>query len=344
MGPWNRLLQGPSPSWIDPAPYFSVPLPRSTEVAHDINEKPRHVSLNCPTDHFTMFTRDFTSDFCLQATFSTLSKILWDWLHFQEVCSEIISMANESMRKARQTMPPNSVISFDGSWEHRRKAMRYPFSVICNKTGQVITSIVVSNKVARNEPTFCTTPSLMESQGLKALLPRLMTLKNVIGYVHHNDAKSRKLITEAGWDVVEFLDVGHCVKSFERKINNFNRKNDKILSEIEDCLKEWLKVLIRHRETIEEKEDLCLNARNHFCGDHSRCLPHGRRGKWSEAENAKSRDLLEKVLRSTLFIIQACNSDYTTQRNESLHRLKLKYASKDVKWGFTWDASLASRG
>ena len=33
-----------------------------------------------------------------------------------QVCSEIISMGNESMRKARESMPPNSVISFDGSW------------------------------------------------------------------------------------------------------------------------------------------------------------------------------------------------------------------------------------
>ena len=257
-----------------------------------------------------------------------------------QVCSEIISMGNESMRKARESMPPNSVISFDGSWEHRRNGMRCLFSVICNKTGQVIDSIVVSNKVPRNDPTFCETPSLMESQGLKALLPRLMTLENVIGYVHDNDAKSRKLITEAGWDVVEFLDVGHCEKSFERKINNFNRKNDKILSEIEDSLKKWLKVLIRHRGTIEEKEELWLNARNHFCGDHSKCLHHGETEKWSQAENPKARDLLDNFLRSTLFIIQTCNSEYTTQANESLHRLKLKYASKDVKWGFTWDARM----
>ena len=70
-----------------------------------------------------------------------------------QVCDEIISMGNESMRKARETLPPNSVVSFDGSWEHRRKAMRCLFSVICNKTGQVIDSIVVSNKVPRNDPT-----------------------------------------------------------------------------------------------------------------------------------------------------------------------------------------------
>ena len=52
---------GPNPSWTGLEPYFSVPptSKHSAEVAHDRNEKPRHFSLNCPTDHIIMFTSDF---------------------------------------------------------------------------------------------------------------------------------------------------------------------------------------------------------------------------------------------------------------------------------------------
>ena len=102
----------------------------------------------------------------------------------RKVCSEIICMANESMEKVRLSLPTPCLVSFDGSWEHRRNAMRCLLSVIYPKTGQVLNSIVVSNKVPRNDPTFCETPSLMESQGLKALLPDLMKLTQITGYIH----------------------------------------------------------------------------------------------------------------------------------------------------------------
>ena len=139
------------------------------------------------------------------------------------VCSEIKEMAGESMAQVRESLPENSIVGFDGSWEHRRNSLRCLFSVVSPKTGQVLHSVLVSNKVARNDPTFCESPTLMESQGLRALLPELMQLRSITGYIHDNDAKTRKIIRDAGWEIMEFLDVGHCQKSFERKINNFNR-------------------------------------------------------------------------------------------------------------------------
>ena len=89
-----------------------------------------------------------------------------------------------------------------------------------------------------------------------------------------------------------------------------------------------------------EKRELWTNAAKHFCGDHSKCPPHRECETWSLAENPKSVELLEIFLRRTLFIVETCAEDNTTQANESLHRLKLKYASKDVKWGFTWEARM----
>ena len=256
------------------------------------------------------------------------------------VCSEIKEMAGESMAQVRESLPENSIVGFDGSWEHRRNSLRCLFSVVSPKTGQVLHSVLVSNKVARNDPTFCESPTLMESQGLRALLPELMQLRSITGYIHDNDAKTRKIIRDAGWEIMEFLDVGHCQKSFERKINNFNRRNCQILKEIEDSLKRWLRVVVAHRGSREEKTSMWLNAFRHYCGDHSKCYPHGEAKVWSYAGDPDKVKLLEEFLLKTVFIVETCVEDYTTQANESLHRLKLKYACKDVKWGFTYEARM----
>lgn len=90
-------------------------------------------------------------------------------------------------------------------------------------------------------------------------------------------------------------------------------------------------VVIRHRGSVAEKREMWMNAVKHFCGDHSNCLPHGECEKWSLAENLENVKLLEMFLQETLFIVETCVDEQTTQANESLHRLKLKYASKDVK-------------
>ena len=47
---------------------------------------------------------------------------------------------------------------------------------------------------------------------------------------------------------------------------------------------------------------------------------------------------LKGFLDATQFVIEKCCGIYSTQSNESLHRRKLKFATKDVKWGFTWHA------
>ena len=49
---------------------------------------------------------------------------------------------------------------------------------------------------------------------------------------------------------------------------------------------------------------------------------------------------LKSFLDATQFVIEKCCGIYSTQSNESLHRRKLKFATKDVKWGFTWEARM----
>ena len=50
--------------------------------------------------------------------------------------------------------------------------------------------------------------------------------------------------------------------------------------------------------------------------------------------------MLKKFLESTEFILECADPLYSTQINEAFHRIKLKYASKDVKWGFAWESRM----
>ena len=254
---------------------------------------------------------------------------------------KIIDLAEKSMEHERANLPPDCVISFDGSWNHRRRGTHCLFSVICRQTGKVIESITVSNKIETTALNYCEHSNLMEAHGLKLAIERLKNLPQIMGYVHDNDAKARKIIEESGWGITEFLDPGHALKCFERRLQKLNRTNPQLLRGIEASLTRWLKSLMHLNVPIEDKKRLWLNSVKHYMGDHSECLHEPRACRlWDKAADPEAVRAFKTFLESTEFIIEYCNCEYDTQSNESLHRLKLKYACKDVNWGDTWTARM----
>lgn len=255
------------------------------------------------------------------------------------VCTHIKAMANESMAEARRHLPPHSVIAFDGSWDHRRRGKACLFSVICTQTGQVIESVVVTKDVTDPSQIFCEKSSLMEAKALQKLIPKLQTLPNIVGYVHDNDAKARTIIEQSGWQITEYLDPGHCKKSFLRSLQNFEKDNRNVLKTIEKALQHWMWILVHSNFTLQHKVLLWQNTLWHMAGWHQYCIHQPMIGPaWHMAGNPYAMSALKKFLDSTQFIIEKCNGLYNTQANESLNRKKLKFASKDVRWGFSWDA------
>ena len=53
----------------------------------------------------------------------------------------MIDLAEKSMEHERASLPPECVISFEGSWNHRRRGTHCLFSVICRPTGKLIERI-----------------------------------------------------------------------------------------------------------------------------------------------------------------------------------------------------------
>jgi hypothetical protein len=74
----------------------------------------------------------------------------------------------------------------------------------------------------------------MKVHALTLLIPELQLLGTIVGYIHDNDAKATKAITEKAWDITEHLDPDHSLKAFERKVKKFNEGHGKVFAEIEE--------------------------------------------------------------------------------------------------------------
>ena len=136
----------------------------------------------------------------------------------------IISMAEESMEKAMNEITPGTVISFDGSWDHRRHGSNCIFAVFSCQTQKIIECQLVSNKIPRTSENFCESPTLMEAKALSLLIPKLRQDERIVGYVHDVDAKASKMIEDAGWEITAYLDPGHCMKAFKNGSQNLRGK------------------------------------------------------------------------------------------------------------------------
>ena len=65
---------------------------------------------------------------------------------------------------------PETVISFDGTWEHRRNSSSCLVTVIEQKAGRVMECVVIGRKVREGDPTFCLEPRKMEGIGLARVI------------------------------------------------------------------------------------------------------------------------------------------------------------------------------
>ena len=90
-------------------------------------------------------------------------------------------------------------------------------------------------------------------------------------------------------------------------------------------MKKWISVLIRYDGTTEEKINLWLNSVRHYMGDHTLCLHEQRECRiWDKSTDQNALQIFREFLEDTKFIIEYCNTEFDTQSNESLHKLKLK--------------------
>jgi hypothetical protein len=271
---------------------------------------------------------------------SNFNAAVFHQLHL--IATTIVHFAEDSCQTALDSIPPGSVISFDGSWEHRRNSRRCIITVFCQQTRKVIAFAITDTKQWPDNCPYKSSPQNLEVLGLREMLPVLRAKPEIIAYVHDNDAKTRKLILSyppGCVPLVEHIDTGHALKSLDRALD---KVRPCLTQKLTQGLRKWMKMLLYENTfSVEKKIAAWRNSWNHFMGIHDDCPFQHHQASGVLIDKEELRATVAKFLDDTSWILECCAPEYSTQVNESFNRSKLKYANKDVRWGFTWKARMA---
>jgi hypothetical protein len=261
----------------------------------------------------------------------------------RSISDMIIDAAKDSCKAACECIQPGCMISFDGSWEHRRNSRRCIVTIFCQQTKKIIDFAVIDVDHPPENSRYRSCPQNLEAMGLEKMMGTLLEKEEIVGYVHDNDGRSRILIdrlTPVGRPkLIEQIDTGHATKSLEREL--LKRKG--IISEdLANSLRKWMRTLLHlNQMSKEDKVRAWRNCIFHFKGIHDHCpFEHDDEIPVRLGDDPVVDAELTELLKKTSWILESCNPEFSTQLNESFNRGKLKYATKDVKWGFSWEARM----
>ena len=139
----------------------------------------------------------------------------------------IIAAAKRNVYKYQKQMSDNTVISLDGSWDHKRNGKFCIVEVFDTKNKKIIDYEIISKKTLKNsEANFTGHSNQMEIECVKPIVERLKGNSKIIGYVHDQDAKLTNYMEE-NWNIKEYIDPNHANKSFTNKFESYKKGNIK---------------------------------------------------------------------------------------------------------------------
>ena len=267
----------------------------------------------------------------------------------------IIATAKRNVIKYQKQIQEDTVISLDGSWDHKRNGKFCIVEVFGTKNKKIIDYEVISKKTMKNSEANYSGPSnQMEIECVKPIVERLKTNSKIIGYVHDQDAKLTNYMEE-NWNIQEFIDPNHANKSFTNRFESYKKGNIKnvkkgLLSGVQKSLSKFRHILINSTFDSEQKVSLWLNSVEHYKGNHTLCIHENYKNKkeelkdlprWSRKLNDEKLNALNIFLNDTKKYIKNVNHNYNTQLNEGFHFLKTELASKSISWSKSYNARMA---
>lgn len=174
------------------------------------------------------------------------------------------------------------------------------------KRNKVIDFEVVSKKCG-GYGDFIGPSNAMEGEGLRKMIPRWINNKNISSYVHDKDVKIAKIIRDSGWNITEFIDTNHAMKSFRRKLNKYKNLSPTHFRGIQKKLEKFFQYLLKVDMFIEDKIQLWKNISQHFAGNHALCIKHGPSKDWRDINVDNNLELLNKFLEKTADLLSKCD-------------------------------------
>ena len=298
------------------------------------------------------------------------------------ICPVLEDLARERVNRNLQQLLPDTCISFDGSWSHRRQANFCFVSMIDTRSQRIIDFEFATRSHQQANGNYEGSSQGMEIACLRMIVRRLKTDARITSFVHDNDGKARALMREEGWEIAENLDLNHITKSLTRlfesccfsspmqkteyagmlpspdsaivqvaratgtqplfladgskKTTRTYRRN--LLKELQERLYRFFKVLLYSDRPVEERVHLWLNAARHYVGDHRQCQhpPNSTPYIWKHARKQENVDALIRFLDASSPLFSKCQTEFSTQMNESLNSVKVHFAGKDYAWVNSW--------
>jgi hypothetical protein len=234
-------------------------------------------------------------------------------------------------------MTPGSILSFDGSWSHRRGANDWIVVFIDCRSQRIVDFEIVQRPKAWCSGNYQGSSNGMEVEGLRRLITRGKANPAVVGCVHDSDSKATKAIRDAGWDIEQYYDPNHISKCFDRKWAKVPHNH---LRGLAVKIRRWFNFLGQSDFSPQEKLEFWMNTVQHFTGDHTRCPPHKMkaRAKAPLANKPEAREELQKFLEASRKLITRCRSGLNTQLCEAFNSVKARYADKSTSWKISWQA------
>ena len=198
--------------------------------------------------HFNQISRLMAWNNIVTPSESTYYRIL------RVIAPEIERYASISCAKEYQLMPHGTIVAFDGSWSHRRNASHCLTDFMDINRKKVIAFHFTEKSFGSFKGNYVGASNGMEVAGLRYFVEKAKNDPRIVGYCHDRDAKSRAIVRESGWNIPEFLDKNHALKSFDRKFAEINLKSHRLLHGLHKRLRAWMKCLVYLDETVRVKK------------------------------------------------------------------------------------------
>lgn len=209
----------------------------------------------------------------------------------------LLKEKEKQLLKFQNLLEENTIVAFDGAWNHVRQGSNCIVIMIDIKTKKIIDFAIIERPKQYVEGNCIKSPKNLEAEGIRTLASKWKNNKRIVSYVHDNDGSTRKILKELGWKINEYLDYGHSIKAVSRVVKNFVTENPEF-KEIEISLEKWLISILKSNYSSNIKLDLWINGYQHYnnCHDYGK---HKNKILKNYSFSDKSIEKLKKILKRT---------------------------------------------
>ena len=262
----------------------------------------------------------------------------------KHVNTVIEEMAHASCQRYSFKMKPGAIIAYDGSWSHKRNAAHCVTDFVDLASNKIIYFSFQEKSFNKFDGNFEGASNAMETASVYEFVHKFKNNKKIIGYCHDRDAKTRAVFRREGWNIREYIDKNHALKTFDRIYIKKNKECDSMLTPLYGKLRRWLRLIIYFDESIDKKISCWKNSYSHYCGDHSNCKHSAEKEvyEWEFRHEDIARQKLFELIKESIPILESTAYNVSTQLCESMHAIKTRFANKNIAWQSSWKARVCA--